>query len=115
MRAAGFAVGGGGGAQARPAKDGDRMERAAARNAAETETRIELEHALRAVKLDEEAAQQAEQAARRLREEADRMAADAKRVNQKARQAAKEVERSMAKAKASREAARRLSAGPRTR
>jgi hypothetical protein len=115
MLTAAFALGGGGRAQATPAKDGDRLERAAARTAAETETRIELEHALRTAKLDEEAAQQAEQAARRLREEADRMAADAKRVNQKARQAAKEVERAMAKAKASREVARRLSAGPKTR
>jgi hypothetical protein len=108
MLTAAFAVGEGGGARA---KDDDRKERAAAREAADMEKRVELEHALRTAKLDEQAAQQAEQTAQRLRDEADRMAADAKRTSQKARQAENEVKRALAKAKASREAARRLSAG----
>jgi hypothetical protein len=107
MLTAAFAVGEGGGTRA---KDGDRKERGAARAAADTEKRIELEHALRTAKLDEQAAQQAEQTAQRLRDEADRMAADAKRSGQKARQAEDDVERALAKAKASREAARRLNA-----
>jgi hypothetical protein len=101
MLTAAFAVGGRGGATR--AKDGDRKERAAAREAADTERRIELEHALRTAKLDEQAVQQAEQTAQRLRDEAERMAADAKRVNQKARQAETEVGRLVAKAKAPRE------------
>jgi hypothetical protein len=108
MLTAAFALGAGA-TRASAAKDGDRTERAAATKAADTEKRIELEHALRTAKLDEQAAQQAEQNARRLREEADRMAADAKRANQKARQAEDDQERAVAKAKASREAARRLS------
>jgi hypothetical protein len=109
---AAFALGSGwdGGAQATPAKaSGVRVAGAAARQAADTEKRVEMEHALRTAKLDEQAAQQAAQAAVRLREEADRMAADAKRANEKARQAEKERERASAKAKASRESARRLS------
>ncbi len=108
MLTAAFALGAGA-TKASAAKDGDRTERAAATKAADTEKRIELEHALRTAKLDEQAAQQAEQNARRLREEADRMAADAKRANQKARQAEDDQERAFEKAKASREAARRLS------
>ena len=75
--------------------NGEKAARTAAREAAETEKRIEMEHVLRTAKTDEEAAQQAEQTAHRLREEADRIAADAKRAN--------------ARAKVSREAARRLS------
>jgi hypothetical protein len=113
MLTAAFAVassgGRGGGAQASPAKANDaRVAQAAARQAADTEKRIEMEHALRTAKMDEEVAEQAEQAARRLREEADRMAADAKRANEKARQAEKDRERAAARAKASRAAARRL-------
>jgi hypothetical protein len=104
MLTAAFAVGGG----ATRAKDGDRTERAAAREMAETEKRVELEHALRTAKLDEQAAQQAELTAQRLREEADRMVADAKRSGQKARQAETDLKRALAKATASREAARRL-------
>ena len=103
MLTAAFALGAGA-TKAPAARDGDRTERATG-----TETRIELEHALRTARLDEQAAQQAEQNAQRLREEADRMAADAKRTNQKARQAEDDHERAVAKAKASREAARRLS------
>ena len=91
-----------------PATDA-RAARTAAREAAATEKRIETEHVLRSAKADEEVAQQAAQNAHRLREEADRMAADAKRVGEKARQAEKELERASAKAKASREAARRIS------
>jgi hypothetical protein len=81
--------------------------RTAAREAAETEKRIETEHVLRTAKI--EAAQQAAQTARRLREEADRITADAKRAAEKARQAEKELERANAKAKVSREAARKIS------
>jgi hypothetical protein len=106
MLTAAFAVGGG----ATRAKDGDRTERVAAIEAADTEQRVELEHALRTAKLDEQAAQQAVQTAQRLREEADRMTADAKRTGQKAKQAENEVKRVVGKAKASREVARRLSA-----
>ena len=106
MLTAAFAVGGG----ATRANNIDRKERGAAREAAETEKRIELEHALRTARFDEQAAQDAEQTSRRLRDEADRMAADAKRSSQKARQAENEVKRALAKAKASRDAARRLNA-----
>jgi hypothetical protein len=125
MLTAAFAPGGGNGsAPARPSKatgvkasgtktsgtkaSEARAAREAARQAAETDKRIEMEHAQRTAKADEEAAQHAQQNARRLREEADRMTADAKRANEKARQAEKELERATAKAKASREAARRL-------
>ncbi len=108
MLTAAFAVGGG----ATRTKDSNRTERAAAREAADTDKRLELEHALRTAKIDEQAAQQAEQTAQRLRDEADRMAADAKRSSQKARQAESEVKRALTKAKASREAARRLNAHP---
>ena len=83
-----------------------KAERAAAKQAAETEKRIETEHLLRTAKMDEEAVEQATMTAQRLREEADRIAADAKRANERARQAEKELERATAKAKASREAAR---------
>ncbi|HXM52926.1 MAG TPA: hypothetical protein VN913_06590 [Candidatus Binatus sp.] len=82
--------------------------RMAAREAAETEKRIEMEHVLRTAKADEEAAELAAQTAHRLREEADRIAADGKRANEKARQAEKELERATARAKVSREAARRI-------
>jgi hypothetical protein len=85
-----------------------RPARAAEKQAAETEKRIEMEHALRTEKMDDEAAQQAKLTAQRLREEADRIAADGKRANERARQAEKELERALARAKASREAARRL-------
>lgn len=85
-----------------------RPARAAEKQAAETEKRIEMEHALRTEKMDDEAAQQAKLTAQRLREEADRIAADGKRANERARQAEKELERAVARAKASREAARRL-------
>jgi hypothetical protein len=94
----------------RKAQDGRAGEgRAEAKEAAEREKRLALEHAQRTAKLDEDAAEQAEQTARRLRDEADRMAADVKRANEKARQAEKESERAAAKAKASRELARKLS------
>jgi len=83
--------------------------RTAEREAAETEKRIEMEHVLRTAKADEEAAEQATQTAHRLREEADRIAADAKRAGERARQAEKELERAKAKAKVSRGAARRIS------
>jgi hypothetical protein len=86
-----------------------RAARTAAREATETEKRIEMEHVLRTAKADDEAAQQAAQTAHRLREEADRMTADAKRVGEKARQAEKELERANARAKVSRDAARRIS------
>ncbi len=86
-----------------------RAARAAATRAAETEKRIEVEHALRTARMDEEAVQQARLTAQRLREEADRIAADGKRANERARQADKELERAAAKAKVSRDAARRLS------
>ncbi len=84
-----------------------RAARTAEREAAETERRIEMEHVLRTAKADEEAAQQAGQTARRLREEADRIAADAKRAGERARQAEKELEHANARAKVSREAARK--------
>jgi hypothetical protein len=64
---------------------------------------------LRTAKADEEAAQLAEQTAHRLREEADRIAADAKHANEKARQAEKVLERAAARAKASGDAARKIS------
>ena len=86
-----------------------RAARTAAREAAETEKRIEIEHVLRTAKADDEAAQQAEQTAHRLREEADRLTADAKRAGEKARQAEKELKRTNARARVSREAARRIS------
>jgi hypothetical protein len=115
MLTAAFAVGprGGNGSQATPRKASDTnaaqaATRAAAKQAADTDKRIEREHAQRTARTDEEALQQAEHAARRLREEAERMTADARRANQKARQAEKELERAAAKAKASREAARKL-------
>ena len=82
--------------------------RMAARDAAETEKRIEMEHVLRTAKADEEVAELAAHTAHRLREEADRIAADGKRANEKARQAEKELERATARAKVSREAARRI-------
>jgi hypothetical protein len=110
-REAGTGIAGRSRSDARPVstKSSDvRMARAAAKQAAETEKRIAVEQALRTVKMDEQAAQQAEQTARRLREEAGRLAADAKRANDKARQAEREFERAAAKLKASREAARRL-------
>jgi len=112
MLTAAFALGSAGSAGIAPSRDkasDARAARTAAREAAETEKRIELEHVLRTAKTDEEAAEQAAQTARRLREEADRIAADAKRVGEKARQAEKELERANAKAKVSREAARRIS------
>src|SRR2546429_164659 len=77
--------------------------------AVETEKRIEMDHLLRTAKADAEAAEQATQTAHRLRDEADRIAADAKRAGERARQAEKELERASAKAKVSREAARRIS------
>lgn len=89
--------------------NGEKAARTAAREAAETEKRIEMEHVLRTAKADEEAAQLAEQTAHRLREEADRVTADAKRANEKARQAEKELERATIRAKTSREAARKFS------
>jgi hypothetical protein len=98
-----------GDAEPAPARASDaKAARAAAKQAAETEKRIAIEHAFRTVKTDEQAAQQAEQTAQRLREEAGRLAADAKRANSKARQAEKELERAAAKLKVSRDAARRL-------
>jgi hypothetical protein len=115
MLTAAFALGAGGHAGARqterPSKAPETSAaatRADAKQAAETEKRLALEHAQRTAKSDEEAAQQAEQTAKRLREEADRVAADAKRANEKARQAEKESERAAAKAKDSRDAVRRL-------
>jgi hypothetical protein len=105
-----LAAGGGGGAKATRSKANDaRAARTATREAAETEKRIEMEHVVRTAKADEEAAQQAAQTAHRLREEADRIAADGKRANEKVRQAEKELERATARAKASRVAARRIS------
>jgi hypothetical protein len=123
MLTAAFALGaaadGGGAAATRPkpgaskaseARASDaKAARAMAREAAETEKRIEMEHVLRTAKADEEAAQQTAQTAHRLREEADRIAADGKRANERARQAEKELERATARSKASREAARRIS------
>ncbi len=93
------------------ARDG-RAARAAAKQAAVTEKRIAIEQALRRVKMDEQAAQQAEQTAKRLRAEAAGVAADAKRANDKARQAEREFARAAAKVKASREAAKRLGGHP---
>jgi hypothetical protein len=112
MLTAAFALsaGSGGGASTTRTKASDaKEERAAAQRAAETEKRIETEHALRTAKMDEEALQQAKLTAQRLREEADRIAADGKRANERARQAEKELERATAKAKASSDAARRVS------
>ncbi len=105
-----FALGGGGPARSAtmPAKGNAGDARAAARQAAETEKRLAIEHAARAAKLDEDAAQQAAQTATRLREEADRVTADARRANEKAKLAEKESERAAAKARASRDASRRL-------
>ena len=112
MLTAAFALGSAGsGVKAAPRVEASeaRAARTAAREAAETEKRIEMEHVVRTAKADEEAAQQAGQTAHRLREEADRIAADAKRAGERARQAEKELERATARAKLSREAARRLS------
>ena len=112
MLTAAFALspGAGSGTDATRARaNGEKAARAAAREAAETEKRIETEHVLRTAKADEEAVQQAAQTAHRLREEADRVAADAKRANEKARQAERELERATARAKASRDAARKIS------
>jgi hypothetical protein len=112
MLTAAFALGsaGAGGTGAtRPQASDARSARTAAREAAETEKRIETEHVLRTAKADEEVAQQAAQTAHRLREEADRITADAKRAGEKARQAEKELGRATARAKVSREAARRIS------
>lgn len=112
MLTAAFALsagGDGGAAATRTSASGARADRAAARQAAETEKRIDTEHALRTSKMDEEALQQARLTAQRLREEADRIAADGKRANERARQAEKELERAAARAKATREAARRVS------
>ena len=112
MLTAAFALGpsGSSGTESTHARaNGEKAARTAAREAAETETRIEMEHVLRTAKADEEAALLAEQTAHRLREEADRIAADAKRASEKARQAEKELERATAKAKASRDAARKIS------
>jgi hypothetical protein len=96
--------------EATRAKAGDaRAARTAAREAAETDKRIEMEHVQRTAKADDEAAQQAAKTAHRLREEADRMTADAKRAGEKAKQAEKELERANARAKLSRDAARRIS------
>jgi hypothetical protein len=112
MLTAAFALSPGGGGQTEPSRtraSEAKAVRSAAREAAETEKRIEMEHVLRTAKADEEAAQQAAQTAHRLREEADRIAADGKRANEKARQAETELERANARAKVSREAARRIS------
>jgi hypothetical protein len=112
MLTAAFALGPGGGSgteATRARANGEKAARAAAREAVETEKRIEMEHVLRTAKADEEAAQLAEQTAHRLREEADRIAADAKRANEKARQAEKVLERAAARAKASGDAARKIS------
>jgi hypothetical protein len=112
MLTAAFALGpgvGSGTEATRARANGEKAARAAAREAVETEKRIEMEHVLRTAKADEEAALQAEQTAHRLREEADRIAADAKRASEKARQAEKELERATARAKASRDEARKIS------
>jgi hypothetical protein len=111
MLTAAFALRGGGrGAEPPTSRPSDaRAARAAAKQASDTERRIEQEHARRTARADEEAAQQAAQVAQRLRDEAERFTSDAKRAREKARLADKEVERTAAKAKASREAARRLS------
>jgi hypothetical protein len=111
MLTAAFALDAGGGGNAGAPRTTERnaqAQRAAAKQAAETEKRIETEHALRTAKMDDEALQQAKLTAQRLREEADRIAADGKRANERARQAEKELERATAKAKASRDAARRV-------
>jgi hypothetical protein len=102
-------AGAGGTGATRPQASDAKAARTAAREAAETEKRIETEHVLRTAKADEEVAQQAAQTAHRLREEADRITADAKRAGEKARQAEKEFGRATARAKVSREAARRIS------
>jgi hypothetical protein len=112
MLTAAFAVGarGGGSVPASREKVSDATAaRAMAREAAETEKRIEMEHVLRTAKADGEAMEQAVQIAHRLREEADRITADGKRAKEKARQAEKELTRATARAKASRDAARRIS------
>ena len=112
MLTAAFALGpgvGSGSEATRARANGEKGARAAAREAVETEKRIEMEHVLRTAKADEEAALQAEQTAHRLREEADRIAADAKRASEKARQAEKDLERATARAKASRDEARKIS------
>jgi hypothetical protein len=112
MLTAAFALGpgvGSGTETTRARANGEKAARAAAPEAVETEKRIEMEHVLRTAKADEEAALQAEQTAHRLREEADRIAADAKRASEKARQAEKELERATARAKASRDEARKIS------
>jgi hypothetical protein len=90
--------------------DDARAVHAAARQAADTEKRVLMEHAARTAKMDQQALEQAEQTARRLRDEADRVAEDAKRIKNKVAQADKELERAKARAKASRAAARRLGA-----
>ncbi len=112
MLTAAFALGSAGTASpaaARVRATEARAARTAEREAVATEKRIEMEHLLRTAKADAEAAEQATQTAHRLREEADRIAADAKRAGERARQAEKELERASAKAKVSREAARRIS------
>jgi hypothetical protein len=110
MLTAAFAPGRDGGTEPARARASDAKEvRLAAKEAAETEKRIETEHVLRTAKADEEAAQQAAQTAHRLREEADRLAADSKRASERARQAEKEQERAAARAKVSRDAARKIS------
>lgn len=112
MLTAAFALGGGVGARSTataPARARDaQTERETAQQAAETEKRLALEHAVRVAKLDDEEAQEVAQTAQRLREEADRVAADAKRANEKARTAEKQSEQAAAKAKASSDALRRL-------
>src|SRR3989440_121394 len=73
MLTAAFALGSAGsGVKAAPRVEASeaRAARTAAREAAETEKRIEMEHVLRTAKADEEAAQHAGQTAHRLREEA---------------------------------------------
>jgi hypothetical protein len=97
------------GTQGRAKETGSSDPRAAAKEAAQTEKRLAIEHAQRTAKTDEEAAQQAGQNAKRLREEADRLAADAKRASEKARLAEKESKRLADKAKSSGEAVRKLS------
>ncbi len=112
MLTAAFALGGGGGARstaASPTRARDaQTERETAKQTAEAERRLALEHAVRVAKLDDEEAQEAAQTARRLREEADRVMADAKRANEKAKAAVKQSEQAAAKAKASSDALRRL-------
>ncbi|MDQ6709995.1 MAG: hypothetical protein M3Z11_05495 [Candidatus Dormibacteraeota bacterium] len=112
MLTAAFAPGGGVGARSTataPTRARDaQTEREAAKQAAETEKRLALEHAVRVAKLDDEEAQEVAQTAQRLREEADRVAADAKRANEKAKTAEKQSGQAAAKAKASSDALRRL-------